>query len=297
MSERADLYERVTNQILEAMEKEGGCNRLPWHQSHAEALMPMNAVSRRAYRGVNVLILWLMQELRGYRSPVWATYKQWQERGAQVRKEEKAATIVYWNVSDPKDEATIEERAEEGDGKNGRKFFARGYSVFNADQVDGFTPEVVPELSAEERIEKADAFFRATGADIRHGGTEAFYERAQDFIAIPRFEMFREASGYYATLAHEVTHWTAAKHRLDRDLSGRFGSMAYAAEELVADLGAAFVCASLGITAEPRPDHAGYLANWLQLFRDDKRALFTAASKAQQAADYLHSKQGIQLAA
>jgi antirestriction protein ArdC len=297
MSERADLYERVTNQILEAMEKGEGRFRLPWHQSAAESVLPLNAVSRIAYRGVNAVSLWAMKEVREYRLPVWATYKQWQELGAQVRKEEKASLVVYWKVPNPRDEATAAEEAEESDGNNGRRFFARGYSVFNADQVDGYTPPVVPELSSEERIERADAFFRATGADIRHGGVRAFYERARDFIAIPRFELFREASGYYATLAHELTHWTAAKNRLDRDLSGRFGSAAYAAEELVADLGAAFVCASLSITSEPRPDHAEYLAGWLKLLKDDKRAIFTAASKAQQAADYLHSKQGMELAA
>lgn len=292
MSERTDIYERVTNQIIEAIERGPDRYRMPWHRSAAEALLPTNAASGRAYRGVNVLVLWAVGESKGYPSPVWATYKQWQELGAQVRKGEESSVVVYWNVTEG-----TEDGGEEEEKRSGRRFFARGYSVFNAAQVDGFTPPETPKLSEAERIERADAFFGNVGADIRHGGTEAFYQPGEDFIRLPRFELFRDASGYYATLAHEATHWTGAKHRLDRDLSGRFGSHAYAAEELVADLGAAFICAGLQTTPQPRAGHAAYIASWLRLFKEDKRAIFTAASKAQQAADWMHERQAVRAAA
>ena len=293
MSERNDIYERVTGQIIEAIERGAGSFRMPWHAAAAEAFLPMNAASGKTYRGVNVLCLWAMAEAKGYPSPIWATYKQWLELGAQVRQGEKSSLIVYWSI--PERGAKAEEESEEG--KSGRGFFAKGYSVFNVAQVDGFEPPQIPELSPAARIAAAEEFFGKLGADIRHGGIQAFYETANDFIQLPRFELFREPVGYYSTLAHEATHWTGAKTRLERDLSGRFGSNAYAAEELVAELGAAFTCASLGLASEPRPDHAAYIASWLRLLRNDKRAIFTAASKAQQAADWMHERQAVKAAA
>jgi antirestriction protein ArdC len=292
MSERSDIYERVTGHIIEAIERGAESRRMPWHLAGEESFLPINAASGKCYRGVNVLYLWAVADLKGYASPMWATYKQWHELGARVRQGEKSSLIVYWSI--PERSAKGE---EDDEGRSGRGFFARGYSVFNVAQVDGFTPPPVPELPPASRIDAAEEFFGSIGADIRHGGTEAFYEHATDVIQLPRFEVFREPIAYYSTLAHEVTHWTGAKARLDRDLSGRFGSNAYAAEELVAELGAAFVCASLRLTSEPRPDHAAYTASWLRLLRSDKRAIFTAASKAQQAADFMHERQPVQLAA
>ena len=169
--------------------------------------------------------------------------------------------------------------------------FARGYSVFNAAQVDGYAAPAQPVLPEAERIGHAEAFFAAIGADIRHGGNRACYVPALDQIRMPPFEAFRDPVAYYATLAHEATHLTGHPSRCARDLRGRFGDEAYAAEELIAELGAAFLCADLALAPEPRPDHAAYVASWLNVLRDDKRAIFTAAAKAQQAADWMHARQ------
>ena len=150
----------------------------------------------------------------------------------------------------------------------------------------------LPSLPAAERIGHAEAFFAAIGADIQHGGARACYVPSLDQIRMPPFEAFRDPIAYYATLAHETTHLTGHPSRCDRDLRGRFGDEAYAAEELVAELGAAFVCADLALTPEPRPDHAAYVASWLKVLLGDKRAIFTAAAKAQQAADWMHKQRG-----
>lgn len=282
MNGRKDTYERVTGQIVEAIQAGAGSYRLPWHVRAKDALLPANAATGRPYRGVNVLVLWAEGLRRGYPHQQWATYRQWAELGGQVRRGEKATFVVYWKVTER------EEGEEEADPKKGTRLFARDFPVFNAAQVDGYAPRPVPELPPSTRVESAERFFGNLGADVRHGGIEAFYDRAGDYIQLPCYEAFRDPAAYYSTLAHEATHWTGAAHRLARDLSGRFGSAAYAAEELVAELGAAFVCATLGLGTEPRWDHAGYIASWLELLKADKRAIFTAASKAQQAADWMH---------
>jgi antirestriction protein ArdC len=168
---------------------------------------------------------------------------------------------------------------------------ARGYSVFNVAQVDGYNPPKVPELSAGERIEQAEGFFSALGADIRHGGDRAYFCPDTDHIQMPLFEVFKDPAAYYAVLAHEATHWSGAKHRLNRQLEGRFHEQAYAAEELVAELGAAFLCADLGLANEPRPDHAAYVATWIKVLKNDRRAIFTAASRAQEAVDWMREHQ------
>ena len=172
----------------------------------------------------------------------------------------------------------------------------RGYTVFNAEQCEGL-PERFYELKSEpkefvERIAEADQFFRNTGADIREGGNQAFYTITHDYIRLPKLETFRDAEAHAATAAHELTHWTRHPSRLDRDLGRkRFGDAGYAMEELVAEMGSAFLCADLGITPEIRDDHASYIGNWLQVLKDDKRAVFSAASLASKACDYLHSLQ------
>jgi len=169
--------------------------------------------------------------------------------------------------------------------------FARGYSVFNAGQVDRYMAPALPVLPEPERIGHAEAFFAALGADIRHGGNRACYVPSLDQVRMPPFPAFCDAVAYYATLAHEATHLTGHPSRCNRDLRGWFGEEAYAAEELVAELGAAFICADLALTPEPRSDHAAYVASWLKVLRGDKRAIFAAAAKAQQAADWMHARQ------
>jgi antirestriction protein ArdC len=287
-----DVYTRVTEQIIGAIEAGADAWRMPWHATDSGELFPTNALSKKPYRGVNVLALWAAAAEHGYPSGLWGTYRQWEELGAQVRKDEKGSCVVFWKISEKGD-------SEEGDtAARGTRFFARGYWVFNAGQVDGFTLAEAPApRPVAERIETADMFFGALGADVRHGGNRAYFRPDTDHIQMPVFEAFPDRLGYYATLAHESTHWTGAEHRLQRDLWGRFGSDAYAAEELIAELGAAFLCAGLGLTNEPRPDHAAYISSWLKLLRSDKRAIFTAASKAQAAADWMHALQARQIAA
>ncbi len=257
---------------------------MPWHTSGKFASSPINVASKKAYRGINTLCLWAAAESRGYESGEWGTYRQWLERGAQVRKGEKATLVVFWKFANSSAEA---EDGADQPVSGSRLLFTRGYSVFNAAQVDGYTPKAEPEPPLNERMEHAEAFFAGVGADVRHGGNQAYYSPSSDHIQMPPFQSFVESVSYYSTLAHEHTHWTASAGRCDRQLGKRFGDNAYAAEELIAELGAAFTCAHLGLSTEPRTDHAAYIDSWLKVLKADKRAIFTAASKAQQACDWL----------
>lgn len=290
--DRADIYQRVTERIVAAIEQgaEAGDWRMPWHGGGdgQPCAVPVNAATGKAYRGINVLALWAAAQAEGYGMGTWATYRQWRGMGAQVRKGEQASPVVFWKVSGKEEGDDAEDGAE--DGRRSR-VFARGYSVFNAAQVDGYEAPALPMLPEPERISHAEAFFAALGVEVEHGGHRACYVPGRDVIRMPPFGLFRDAVAYYATLAHEATHWAGHASRCARDLSGRFGSEAYAAEELVAELGAAFLCADLRLAAEPRPDHAQYVASWLKVLRGDTRAIFTAAAKAQAAADWMHARQ------
>ncbi len=289
-TEKQDVYQKVTDSIISAIEKGVGNWRMPWHTSGRHAFSPINVTSRKAYRGINTLCLWSAAEAKGYESGEWGTYKQWQERGAQVRKGEKATTVVFWKFANASTET--QDGEETPAVTSSRLLFTRGYSVFNAAQVEGYAPKADPETTKLARIVNADAFFSGIGADLRHGGNRAYYSVSSDHIQMPPFQAFVENLSYYSTLAHEHTHWTAKSDRCDRQLGKRFGDSAYAAEELIAELGAAFTCAHLGLSTEPREDHAQYLQSWLRVLKADKRAIFTAASKAQQAADYLVKRSG-----
>jgi antirestriction protein ArdC len=222
--------------------------------------------------------------VNGYSSHLWGTYRQWADKGATVRKGQKASYVVFY-----KEIAVDTDDDSENDSK--RRLFARATPVFNADQVDGFgdaTTEITP-----ENLDNVDSFIARTGATIFHGGGRACFIPKLDEIHMPERASFIGSAtssvteAYYSTVLHELTHWTAPAHRCNRDLSGRFGTEAYSMEELVAELGAAFLCAELGITVEPRTDHAQYLAHWLSVLKADKRAIFTAASKAAEASAFL----------
>lgn len=273
----AGLYGEVTAQIVAAIEAGAQSGEMPWHRQGSLG-SPVNAVSGRVYRGINVLLLWLAARSSGYASGEWATYRQWAEQGAQIRKGEKSTTVVVWKprvTADP-----------EGGAKQPGGLFARAFRVFNAAQVDGHAParEVLPESA---RIERAERFFATQAASVWHGSDAAFYDPQDDSVSMPSFGAFVSAEAFYSVFAHELVHWTGAKPRLDRDLSGRFGSGAYAMEELIAELGSAFLVGHLELSATPRPDHAGYIASWLHVLGNDPRAVFTAAARAQAAADYL----------
>jgi antirestriction protein ArdC len=285
----SDVYRKVTDAIIHAIENGNvGTWRMPWHTSGRYAFSPINVVSKKAYRGINTLCLWAAAQAKGYESGEWGTYKQFQERGAQVQRGEKSTTVCFWKWSN-----TTTETQDGEETKNGsRLLFTKGYSVFNAAQVDGYTPKAEPEVPMPDRIERAEQFFRTIGADLRHGGNRAFYSVDGDYIQMPPFGAFTENVSFYSTLAHEHTHWTAKDNRCDRVLGKRFGDMAYAAEELVAELGAAFVLAQLGLSTQPREDHSQYIDNWLKVLKADSKAIFTAASKAQQATDWLVARAG-----
>lgn len=285
---KSDIYQRVTDQIVADLEKGGRPWHKPWNAGHAAGRItrPLRA-NGIPYRGINVLMLWAAATACGYAAPLWLTYKQAQELGGQVRKGEKGNLVVYANTitRTEQDETTGEDVEREIP-------FMKGYTVFNAEQVDGlpahFYAVQAPALDPEQRIERAEAFFAATGAEIREGGDRAYYTAAGDYVQMPPFVAFAQPEGFYATLAHELTHWTKAPQRLGRDLGRkRWGDEGYAMEELVAELGAAFVCADLALTPEPRAEHAAYIGSWLKALKDDKRAIFTAAAHAQRAADYL----------
>ncbi|GLK70589.1 DUF1738 domain-containing protein [Ancylobacter dichloromethanicus] len=285
-----DIYERVTNQIIAAIEVGAGEYRMPWHHDGSAITTPVNIASRKAYRGVNILSLWAAAQASGYAAGIWGTYRQWQELGAQVRKGERGHLIVFWKISDRNGEAERQDGDADQDAA-ARRLFARGYTVFNCAQVDGYTPPEMPVLPEVERIAHAERFCAALGIDIRHGGSQACYIPSKDCVQMPEFACFRDAVAYYAVLLHECGHASGAKHRLDRDLSGRFGSAAYAMEECTVELLSAMICADLNLSVEPRPDHARYIASWLEVLRSDKRAIFTAASKAQEIADWMNARQ------
>ncbi len=274
---------------------------MPWHPATdgAAPRLPVNAATGKPYRGINTVVLWATAQAEGYPSAAWATYRQWQELEAQVRKGELSSPVVFWKINGPdegEDGGTGGRNGGSAAGESGEegrqsRVFARGYSVFNAAQVDGYAAPALLVLPEPERIGHAEAFFAGLGADIRHGGNRACYVPGLDQVRMPSFAAFRDAVAYYATLAHEATHWTGHASRCARDLRSRFGEEAYAAEELVAELGAAFLCADLALVPEPRPDHAAYVSSWLKVLRGDKRAIFTAAAKAQAAADWMHARQ------
>ncbi len=288
-----DIHAEITNRIVAAIED--GITRefrLPWNNSGSGGL-PLNIASKRQYQGINILGLWVAALHHGYTRPIWGTYRQWQEKGCQVRKGEKASLVVFYKT------LTQEDGEEGGENESRERRFARASWVFNADQVDGMAGESpLPCEPLFVSTEDADRFAYASGATIREGGSMACYCPAEDLIRMPERHRFygsatmSAAEAYYATLMHELTHWTAAPARCERNLKGRFGSEAYAMEELIAELGAAFLCAELAITPELRPDHASYLANWLAVLKGDKKAIFTAASKAQQAVSYLKGRAG-----
>ncbi|MCB1096085.1 MAG: DUF1738 domain-containing protein [Verrucomicrobiae bacterium] len=293
MAGKPDVYTRVTETIVEALEAGVKPWHKPWNAEHAAGKItrPLRGTGE-AYQGINVLMLWSEAFDKGYSAPIWMTFRQAKELNATVRKGEKGTMVVYAN------KLTVKETNDETGEDEERKIpFMKAYTVFNVEQIDGLPEHFYasaegPKIEASERLSIAEAFITATGADIQHGGNRAFYTLDQDRIRLPHFEFFEDPQSYYSTAIHELTHWTRHPSRLDRDLGRKkWGDEGYAMEELVAELGSAFLCADLGITPETREDHAAYIDNWLRVLKQDKRAIFNAAAHAQRAADYLHDLQ------
>lgn len=283
---RADVYSRITTEIVSAIEAGAGDWRMPWHHDGAATTRPQNVTSRRRYRGVNVLALWIAAEAAAYSSGLWGTYRQWASLGAQVRKGERGTTVVFWKQA----ASRADDEHDDGEAGPGR-MFARAFTVFNLAQVEGYEPPPAAVLPEGERFGHAEAFVAALKIPVTEGAYDAHYRIDLDHIFMPTFASFRDASAQMGTLLHEAAHATGAKHRLDRNFAERFKRDSLAIEEICAELTASFVLADLGIAHHPRADHAAYVASWLRALKDDPRAIFTAASKAQAAADWMHAQQ------
>jgi len=288
---KQDIYTCVTNRIIADLEQGVRPWMKPWSAEHAAGRItrPLRH-NGQAYQGINILLLWSAAAAGGYSAPIWMTYRQARDLGAHVRKGEKGEPVVYASTF------TRESEDDNGEAVEEQVPFCKGYTVFNVEQIDGLPAHyhqvAEPVLDPVQRIEHAERFFAETGATLRHGGNSAYYATGSDHIQMPPFESFRDPESYYATLAHELTHWTKHPSRLDRDFGRkRRGDAGYAREELVAELGAAFLASDLEITPEVREDHAAYIESWLQILSDDKRAIFTGAAHAQRAVEYLHMLQ------
>jgi antirestriction protein ArdC len=292
---RADVYARITDRIVADLERGVRPWVRPWSAANAAGRItrPLRH-NGTPYQGINVVLLWSEAVARGFSSSTWMTFKQSLELGGHIRKGESGTMVVYAN------KVTKTETDDNGDDVERTVPFLRAYTVFCVDQIDGLPEQYYRSAAAAasvppaQRIAHADAFFANTGATIRHGGDKAYFAPSPDLIQMPPFESFRDAESYTATLAHECVHWTAPAHRVNRDLS-RYGKdrSERAREELVAELGACFLSADLGIVPElePRADHASYLASWLEVLANDKRSIFSAAAHAQRAVTYLHGLQ------
>jgi len=283
--ERGDIYSEITGKIISQIES----GVLPWVQPWAggSALsLPKNASTRKHYSGVNILLLWDALFARGYERNQWLTFKQALSLGGAVRKGEKGTTAVYADSFVPKKE----QAAASGDDEPRRVAFLKRFTLFNIAQCDGLPDDLfqpIKPVSDADPIPLAESLLAASGATIQRGGEQAFYHTGEDFIRIPEQSSFFAPINFYRTALHELTHWTGHKTRLARDFSGRFGNEAYAREELVAELGSAFLCASLGIV--PTVRHADYIGNWLTILKNDSRAIVSAASHASKASDFLHA--------
>ncbi len=289
---RTDVYQKITDRVVAELEQGVRPWLKPWNAGHAAAriVRPLRA-NGIPYQGINVLMLWSEAIEKGYASPMWMTFKQALESNAHVRKGEHGSLVVYADK-------IIRSETDRETGEEAERAipFMKGYTVFNVEQIEGlpdhYYAKPAPRGETVQRIARAESFFAATGATVRHGGNMAFYAISHDRVQMPPIEAFRDTESYYATLAHEMTHWTRHPSRLHRDFGRkRFGDEGYAMEELVAELGSAFLSADLELTPEVRDDHAAYIGSWIKVLKNDKRAIFTAASHAQRAADFLNGFQ------
>jgi antirestriction protein ArdC len=283
---RANLYDEVTAKII--AELEAGC--FPWVQPWGEAGglapgLPRNALTGRTYSGVNILVLWGAVIGCGWPSQGWLTFRQALEAGGNVRKGEKGTTVVYADRFTPE---TEKDRARDT-GEDARSIaFLKRFTVFNVAQCEGLRPGLAEDpvpLPERAIVPLAEEVIAASGVSFRVGGEKAFYVPAADYVQVPPQPAFFDQINYYRTALHELAHATGHTSRLARKLANPFGSKDYAREELVAEMGSAFLCAALGIV--PTVRHADYLGAWLTVLREDNRAIFRAASAASKAADWL----------
>jgi antirestriction protein ArdC len=288
---RSDVHSRVTSHVVQQLVQGVRPWHQPWNAEYAAGRItrPLRH-NGQPYKGINILMLWASAELSGLACPYWLTFQQAKELGGFVRKGEHGSPVVYASSFKKKETDDAGEEVEQ------EIPFLKQYTVFNAVQCEGLPQQFYqlaePPADKLERIEAVDRFCANTKADIRYGGNRAYYAIEADYIRMPPFETFRDAESHAATLVHELTHWTRHASRLNRDLGRKkWGDEGYAMEELVAELGSAFLCADLHITPEVRDNHASYINSWLKVLNEDKRAIFTAAAHASRAVDYLHGLQ------
>jgi len=284
-----DHYQAVTDRVIAALEAGTTPWRRPWvaGQHTTQPGMPRNAISGRAYRGINAVLLSMPQMAHASDDPRWLTYRQAAERGWQVRAGERGTPVVFFKRLD------VHERPEGGaigDGETvtRRIPILRGFTAFHASQVDGMPAYQSPTLDEApwRKPEAPELIVAASGVKVRVGGNQAFYSPTLDFIGMPVYSAFRTPESYSATLLHELAHASGSSHRLGRDLSGRFGTRSYSFEELIAELSSCFVCAALDLPCDIE-NHASYLQSWMEVLREDRRAIFRAAAAAQKAADWM----------
>jgi len=284
--DRANIYDEVTRRIVAELEEGRFPWVQPWHSAGAtDPGLPRNALTARPYSGINILILWGAVIEHGWPSQSWLTFRQAQEAGGCVRRGERGQCVVYADRFTPEAE---KERASRDGGEAREVAFLKRFTVFNVAQCEGLraglASDPVP-LPDREIVPVAEDVIAASGVGFRVGGSEAFYVPSLDMVQVPPQPAFFDQINYYRTCLHELTHATGHPKRLNRDLTNPFGSKDYAREELVAEMGSAFLCAALGIV--PTVRHADYLASWLAVLREDNRAIFRAASAASKAADWL----------
>ena len=291
-NERHDVYARVTAQIVSSLEQGARPWIRPWNEENGAGRLtwPLR-YNGQPYSGINVLSLWASAAAQNFAAPVWMTFRQAQELGGHVRKGQNGSLVVFASAI-----TRTQKDADTGNDIDREIPFLKGYTVFNAGQIDGlpahYYAPVVPKTGPVARIARAEAWVTATGISVSHSGNRAYYNHAADAVQMPPFEAFRDADSYYTTLAHELVHATKHETRLARDFGCKnWGDAAYAHEELVAEIGSAFIASDLELAIEPREDHASYIASWLEVLKNDTRAIFRAASCAWKAVDYLNGLQ------
>ena len=284
-----EIIKQVQDKIVELMETEG----TDWHKSWVNKPFPINHVTKKPYRGMNNF--WLSVQV--FKSHEWATFKQWSEKGMKVKKGSKATRVVFCEMKEKKKEWLKDDELAlyQATGKLPKYFLWKNYAVFNGDQIEDFVcttkyAEHSVELT-EQKAKDIDWFVSSTDAKIFHGENSAYYHPRQDYIGMPDKPLFETDVDYYSTLLHELTHWTGHKDRCNRDQSTEFGSTGYAKEELVAEVGSAFLCRILGVEKTVRSCHAKYLNGWIEIIKGDSKALIKAFSQAQKSVDYLESLQ------
>ena len=279
---KTDVYQQVTDSIIGIIEAGKLGNGISWAQEAAKG-MPINFKTKAGYNGINILLLWSAAREAGYISNQWLTYKQAAEMRGSVRRGEKGVLCVFFKMLEIKGKEAVETNEE---GKHIP--MASPFWLFNIDQIDGIDrPAVTAPRSEYQQIESAEHVLRASRAAIKEEGQKAFYRPSTDEIYLPERTRFAAIKEFYSVAMHELTHWSGAKTRLGRDFAGRFGSEAYAFEELIAELGSAFLNADLGFVGSTIPDHAQYINSWLKILKGDKRAIFTAASQAGKAHGFI----------